>query len=193
MSALVAAAGASPRAPHSAGEGRAALRLRTSSASSSSRGSAMVKVVPCPSTDSTAIRPPWAVTNSLVIYKPRPSPCPERWAPLIKAGEELRQVGGCDPRTGILYLQARFVPHALQAHHNPFARRHIADGIGEEVEQHLLQPPGIAQDHQRLARQLHLDRVAGGRHLCHLDGLFPFGPQHAIMPETRRNNRGRHP
>jgi hypothetical protein len=37
-------------------------------------GSAMVKVLPWPSCDSTQICPPWASTRMRLMYKPRPSP-----------------------------------------------------------------------------------------------------------------------
>lgn len=96
---------------------------------------------------------------------------------LVKALKEVVQVVRFDPRPRVLHLEDRVLLHAAQPHVNALACSRVRQGIGEQVEQDLLQAPGICLDHQRRARWVELDGRAGRRQSDARDGLNDEGLQ----------------
>ena len=85
--------------------------------------------------------------------------------------ENIGQVFRRDAGTGIAHDQFCIVTRTAQAEEDIPARRRILDGVGDQVEQHLLQAVTLAADLQLVnLRQFHLHFV-GGQH-AHLGKNF---------------------
>ena len=84
--------------------------------SAPSSGSQMMKAVPCPSFDSTSMRPLWRSTIQWEMDKPRPNPllrlARARFLSPVKTLEDVRQVHRRDARPGIPHHHARLVADA---------------------------------------------------------------------------------
>ena len=155
-----------------------------------------VNVVPCPSTLRTSIRPPISEIN--MRQRPSPRPVPPRVGAGGEEGlEDLFQVGPGDADAGVDHLDGHRAHLVfVAAAQGPGAEReraavgHGGQGVGPEVEEHLLERVGIALDRRAVA-QLLLDAdvllVAGAEDWSVASTAAPTSVLWRPMPCGRAN------
>ena len=110
-----------------------------------------MNLLPCPTTLSTSMEPPWASTSLRAMVSPRPVPpvlrAREGSAP-IEAVEDVRQVMGRNTGTGVGHHHLDGIDDSMGRHRHSAAPRRMSDGVLQQVADSL-GDAGRIQVHRR--------------------------------------------